>query len=116
MNHRILKALSCLLIAYCLLLPLETQSEEPEAMAKKATALHDTPSQAPEKIEVKPKTHDEEISQRLEDILQATNWFTNSKVYVENGVVFLTGETEKNQFKNWAGELAHNTQDVTAIV
>lgn len=82
----------------------------------KEPTLHEKPSQAPEKIEVKPQTKDEEISMRLEDILKATGWFSKPQVNVENGVVFLFGETKNHQFKDWAGDLAHHTQDVTAVV
>ena len=82
----------------------------------KEPTLHEKPSQAPEKIEVKPQTKDEEISMRLEDILKATGWFSKPQVNVENGVVFLFGETKNHQFKDWAGDLAHHTQDDTAVV
>lgn len=81
-----------------------------------ATSLHEKPSQAPDKIEVIPQTRDHEIGERLNNIMHSTNWFNDPKVKVENGVVFLTGETTHHQFKDWATELAHNTQDVAAIV
>jgi len=78
--------------------------------------LHEKPSQVPEKVAVKPKTGDVEIARRLESILLATNWFFGPKVHVENGVVFLSGETKNERFKDWAGDLARNTQDVAAVV
>lgn len=35
---------------------------------------------------------------------------------VNDGVVFLRGTTETDDYKRWAGDLAGNTQDVTAVV
>lgn len=71
---------------------------------------------APEKVEVKPTTRDDEIRVRLQDILNATGWFVNPNVRVQDGVVFLTGETKNPELKKWAGDLARNTRDVTAVV
>jgi len=71
---------------------------------------------APTKIEIKPTARDFEIAQRLEAILQATGWFKNPKVQVKEGVVFLFGETKKEELKKWAQELASNTRDVSAVV
>jgi small-conductance mechanosensitive channel len=59
---------------------------------------------------------DAEIRQRLERILQATGWFVDPQVRVEEGVVFLTGRTAREAFKQWAGDLAQRTQDVVAVV
>lgn len=71
---------------------------------------------APSKVDVSPVARDSEISQRLSEILRATQWFQDSAVEVDEGVVFLTGEARKNEYKVWAGELAGNTQDVAAVV
>jgi small conductance mechanosensitive channel len=84
--------------------------------AQEESLLHEKPSQVPEKIGAKPQIADEEISKRIEDIMKATGWFLDSKVTVEKGVVFLYGETKNHQFKDWAGDLAHHTQDVAAVV
>jgi small conductance mechanosensitive channel len=88
----------------------------PETPQKTQTILHEKPSHVPEKIEVKPTIDDEEISNRLENILKTTNWFSDPTANVQNGVVFLAGSTKNHQFKKWASELAHNTQDVAAVV
>ena len=66
-------------------------------------------------MDVKPLAHDEEIGKRLQNVLDATGWFTNPQVRVEEGVVFLKGRTETEQLKKWAGDLARNTQDVVAV-
>jgi small conductance mechanosensitive channel len=74
------------------------------------------PIEAPERVDVRPVARDEEISERLQNILESTSWFTSPNVTVQNGVVFLTGQTESTEFKKWAGDLARNTQDVAAVV
>ena len=70
----------------------------------------------PEKVEVKPKARDAEIRQRLLSILRATDWFTNPKVSVHEGVVFLDGQTSDAEYRKWAGDLALRTRDVVAVV
>lgn len=72
--------------------------------------------ETPDRVDVEPQARDEEIRARLERILEATGWFTNSSVRVEEGVVFLEGQTERDEFKEWAGNLARRTQDVVAVV
>jgi small conductance mechanosensitive channel len=73
-------------------------------------------SLAPAKEDVKPVAHDEEIRKRLQSVLDATDWFIDPQVRVEEGVVFLNGKVESDELKKWAGDLAHNTQDVVAVV
>jgi small-conductance mechanosensitive channel len=76
----------------------------------------ETPIAAPDRVEVQPEARDDEIRQRLQDILTATEWYENPEVRVQDGVVFLEGRTETEEFKKWAGDLARNTQDVVAVV
>lgn len=79
-------------------------------------ATKETQPKAPDKIEIKPTARDYEIKERLEAILSATGWFKAPKVQVKEGVVFLEGSAKTEEFKNWAGNLARNTQDVSAVV
>jgi small conductance mechanosensitive channel len=72
-------------------------------------------SQAPAKVDVKPMARDEEIRKRLQSVLDATAWFIDPQVRVEEGVVFLNGRVETDELKKWAGDLARNTQDVVAV-
>jgi small conductance mechanosensitive channel len=76
----------------------------------------EAPSDVPDRVEIEPQARDEQIRERLQNILEATNWFTDPNVEVNNGVVFLTGQAETEEFKRWAGDLARNTQDVAAVV
>ena len=73
-------------------------------------------SAAPAKVDVKPVAQDEEIRGRLQNVLDATKWFTSPQVQVKEGVVFLEGQAPSAQLKTWAGDLARNTQDVVAVV
>ncbi|MDF1816592.1 MAG: mechanosensitive ion channel family protein, partial [Verrucomicrobiales bacterium] len=45
-----------------------------------------------------------------------TDWFQNPAVRVNEGIVFLTGQTDSDQRKEWAGKLAGNTENVVAVV
>ncbi|MGM0589620.1 MAG: mechanosensitive ion channel domain-containing protein [Bacteroidota bacterium] len=71
---------------------------------------------APQHVEVESVAEDSQIRERLVRILTATAWFENPQVEVNDGVVFLSGSTETDDYKRWAGDLARNTQDVTAVV
>lgn len=75
-----------------------------------------TETPVPGQVDVRPAAADSEIRERLSGILAATDWFVETEVEVNDGVVFLRGSTESDDFKRWAGELARNTQDVTAVV
>lgn len=72
-------------------------------------------SAAPATVDVKPVARDEEIGRRLQSVLDATGWFTGAQVRVDAGVVFLGGQTETEELRKWAGDLARNTQDVVAV-
>jgi small conductance mechanosensitive channel len=95
-------------------------AQEPAGKAveiqKPAAATQEELSPAPGKVDVNPVARDQDIRERLQSVLQATNWFTDPQVRVEEGVVFLNGQVESEELKNWAGSLARNTQDVVAVV
>ncbi len=69
----------------------------------------------PTKVDVEPIARDEAIGNRIQSVLAATGWFQDPRVVVENGVVFLNGQTESDELKKWAGDLARSTQDVVAV-
>lgn len=48
-------------------------------------------SPASAKVDVNPVTRDEDIRRRLENVLEATDWFIAPEVRVEQGVVFFGG-------------------------
>ena len=71
---------------------------------------------APERVDVRPEAQDSEIRERLQSILESTEWFVEPDVQVREGVVFLSGQTETAERRRWAGDLARSTQDVAAVV
>jgi small-conductance mechanosensitive channel len=82
---------------------------------QRPTPGQDELSPAPAKVDVNPVARDEEIRRRLQGVLEATDWFTDPRVRVEEGVVFLGGRVESDELKRWAGDLARSTQDVVAV-
>jgi len=100
-----------LLFVLCLF-PVSTLAQD----ATPTPASDDAPPEVPQRVDVQPTALDEEIETRLQNIYSATGWFTEAEVSVQDGVVFLTGQTETEEFKSWAGNLARNTQDVAAVV
>lgn len=74
------------------------------------------PSGGDSKINVLPVAADEAIEDRLTKILEATGWFFDVSVEVEEGVVFMKGRTDTADYRKWAGELAVKILDVAAVV
>ncbi len=68
------------------------------------------------KVEVVPETRDGPIASRLYDIMFATGWFQNHDVDVDEGVVFLSGNTNLVAHSEWAEQTAMRTKDVVAVV
>ncbi len=88
---------------------------------KKNTAVDENPfveqkTQMADQIKVQPTEEDQTIAKRLTNILQATGWFSEITVQVEEGVVFLDGRSNSKSNRAWAGELAGRVIDVVAVV
>lgn len=84
-------------------------------MLRPASGSNEECSVAPATVDVTPVARDEEIGRRLQSVLDATGWFTGTRVRVDAGVVFLSGQTETEELRKWAGDLARNTQAVVAV-
>ena len=112
--------LGLILLGGLLLAPIVWgQDPSAEEQAPLEPSVHDSstpPLVAPKAVDVTPLANDQEISLRLTRILEATGWFTNPQVRVEEGVVFLRGSTTQEKYRAWAEQLAGNTQDVVAVV
>jgi small-conductance mechanosensitive channel len=106
----LLAILVCLATWPTATLALEGPATEP------TVAAGETPIAAPDQVDIQPTARDDEIGARLESILQATGWFVTPVVRVQDGVVFLTGQTTTAEHRTWAGDLARNTQSVAAVV
>lgn len=87
-----------------------------EAPATSADPGTDQLSTAATKVDVRPGVRDDEILARLQSVFKATGRFQGTHVEVTDGVVFLAGNVENDELKNWATDLAQNTQDVVAVL
>ncbi|MFC3613445.1 mechanosensitive ion channel domain-containing protein [Lutimaribacter marinistellae] len=67
-------------------------------------------------VAVAPEARDEEIDARITQILNATGWFVDPRVRVDDGIVFLDGLADSEDHRVWARDLAAKTQDVVAVV
>lgn len=67
-------------------------------------------------VAVAPMARDAEIAQRIQNIMEATGWYRDVNVRVDDGVVFLEGQAAKEAQRAWAQNLATKTQDVVAVV
>ncbi|MCA9160661.1 MAG: mechanosensitive ion channel, partial [Planctomycetales bacterium] len=94
----------------------EPSSRSDNATTDEGTAKEDTQTASAPKVEIEPVAEDDQIARRLTDILEATTWFENPAVRVDEGVAFLRGLTHQSDYRTWAGDLARNTQDVVAVV
>lgn len=113
----LLRRVTWLAVIYGMLI-MPIMAEEPSLKAGGSNApapAKEDLSVAPAKVNVIPVARDEEIRQRLQSVLDATDWFTAPEVRVEAGVVFLKGRVASAGLKQWAGDLARNTQDVVAV-
>ena len=119
-NHGYKLFLRLLLLNFlCSALTSTVVAQEPVGVAsepqKPSVSTKEEISPAAAKVDVKPVARDEEIHKRLQSVLDATDWFTDPQVRVDEGVVFLNGQAETDDLKKWAGDLARNTQDVVAV-
>ena len=110
--------LALLLFALCSIQSTIRAQELPSAPAESKRSAGPTNEElaaAPAKVDITPQADDEAIAKRLQRVLEATKWFTDPRVRVDEGVVFLTGDAPSDELKKWAGDLARNTQDVVAV-
>lgn len=91
-------------------------AQEPEPAEPEVEATEEAVPEVSQRVDVDPVAEDESIATRLTRILEATGWFEEPEVRVDEGVVFLTGRVDSEPHKEWATRLANNTQDVVAVV
>ena len=64
-----------------------------------ASPDRDELSAAPATVDVKPVARDEEIRTRLQSVLEATGWFIEPQVRIDEGIVFLNGRAETEELR-----------------
>ena len=80
------------------------------------TASDSSASDPQNSVAITPDVRDSEIADRLERILRASEWFSPLAVSVREGIVFLDGQVETEERKEWARQLALRTEYVVAVV
>lgn len=109
-----LKVCLCIFVVAVMLRPAMAQKETTADSDQSSSA--DKKTQVAEQIKVQPIANDQAIDQRLTNILQATGWFPEITVQVNEGVVFLDGQSFSEDYTVWAGKLAGKVTDVVAVV
>ena len=112
------RAALCSLLSFTLIAQAQDAADSSASapqLRRPASAGSEELSAAAATVDVTPVARDDEIGQRLQSVLDATGWFTGAQVRVDAGVVFLSGQTETEELRKWAGALARNTQDVVAV-
>ncbi|GAB6083554.1 mechanosensitive ion channel family protein [Desulfuromonas carbonis] len=115
MPHRHAWRLGVSALFFGLLLSPALAQQEPAAKARVTPPAGESTSGAA-RIEVQPVASDQAIDRRLTSILEATGWYSEIAVQVEEGVVFLDGRAASAEDRTWAGTLAAKTGDVVAVV
>jgi small conductance mechanosensitive channel len=107
-----------LLLCFAFFSPVSALAQQFVGSAEKPvpTKAPDGKPEPPGRVEVQPVAKDDQIRQRLADILHTTGWFGAPEVAVQDGIVFLKGTTENDESRKWAGDLAKNTEGVVAVV
>ncbi|HUG99071.1 MAG TPA: mechanosensitive ion channel family protein [Gammaproteobacteria bacterium] len=105
--------LCCAIFAFTSVAAQQSGGSEDKPVPAKAP---DGKPESPGKVEVQPVARDDAIRQRIADILETTGWFGEPEVSVQEGIVFLEGTTENDESRQWAGDLARNTEGVVAVV
>ena len=108
-------ALWCVLVFAVFAHGAQDAQESTVPVPKSVSGVSEERSAAPTTVDITPVARDEEISRRLQSVLDATGWFTGAQVRVDAGVVFLSGQTQTEELRKWAGDLARNTQAVVAV-
>ncbi|WP_417809763.1 mechanosensitive ion channel domain-containing protein [Thioclava sp.] len=111
-TNRLRMALSCVIIFALLFAftagPVYTQTSP--------NTLDSVASDPQKSIPIAPDVRDSEIADRLQRILLASEWFDPLSVTVREGIVFLDGDVETEERKEWARQLALRTEYVVAVV
>ncbi|MCA9146234.1 MAG: mechanosensitive ion channel [Planctomycetaceae bacterium] len=96
--------------------PLAAQDDDATNSAQAEDAKQVTEPDVAEHVAVNAVASDLAIETRLTDILNATKWFDQVTVEVRDSVAFIDGTAVDDARKEWAGQLARNTEGVAAVV
>lgn len=97
-------------VYFCGLAPVSAQ-EDGGAGGNSEAAV----SVQPDTVAVSNVANSEQIESRLRSILDATQWFEDTRVESVDGVVTLSGKSDSEEHRQWAEQLAMRTQDVVSV-
>ncbi|WP_324753244.1 mechanosensitive ion channel family protein [Roseovarius sp. Pro17] len=112
-NGNVLKTIRCLAMTVALALVFAGGPAQTQTSLNTLDSVASDPEKA---ISVAPEVRDSEIADRLRRILLASEWFNPLTVSVREGIVFLDGQVETEERKEWARQLALRTEYVVAVV
>ena len=98
---------------------ISAMGQEPESDAPAVVVdadVSDGPPEPAQKVDIERVVTDDQISQRLTRIMDASKWISSAGVTVDEGIVFLEGRADDEKYSEWAANVARNTQDVVAVV
>lgn len=102
---------------------LAQDAAAPAADGAAAAEAAPQPPDAPDALEATGQTvkvdgsaSDDQIAERLREILESSARYDELVVRVDQGIVFMDGRTEQDAYKDWASQLARRTEDVVAVV
>jgi small conductance mechanosensitive channel len=87
---------------------LAAQDPEP------AEELEETAPEGP--VQVEGVVSDTAIGERLTRIFEATDWYLEPSIRVDQGVVFISGQARLERHRTWATTVASRTEGVVAVV
>ncbi|MEQ8209737.1 MAG: mechanosensitive ion channel family protein [Lacipirellulaceae bacterium] len=90
--------------------------EDAPKTAEEAVEKAEIEPEVADQVDVNPEAEDRDIAGRLKRILEASGLFQEIDVRVDEGVVFLTGRTKREEHRQKATDLANHTQDVVMTV
>ncbi len=111
-----MKRLALVLVSAVFFIAFNSVGAQTPDKAPPVPKIDDAVQMPKKEVVVEPRAGDQQIAQRLRDILVATGWFISPEVKVREGVVFLDGEAREEIHRKWAADLAQSTQDVVAVV
>lgn len=111
------RRLQCLFAQLAILMAFALAMAAAPGHAQTIPAVDDAVTADPNiPIAVTPSARDAQIADRLRRILDASTWFSPLSISVRQGIVFLDGQTETDERREWAQQLALRTQDVVAVI
>ncbi len=98
-----------LLIVFCL--PLTSHAQDStEALSDSDISLNQ------QVIQVNDVIKDQDIKNRLQSIILASQWITDFAIEVNEGIVQFEGHTYKEAHREWAESVANKTNGVVAVI